>query len=940
MGEEAFMKKHARETRTPEITGGASKPALAMLFVLFLVSILHSVAAADTSGRLELHQGWALQSSCKATHGGELLSTVTFKPRGWYTASIPSTVLAAQLAAGEFEDPYFGDNLRKIPGTSYPIGGSFAELPMPKDSPYACSWWYRTEFRLPEGYQGRTVWLHFDGINNRANIWLNGRKLADAKNVAGAYRIYEFNATDFLRPNEINVLAVETFAPTENDFGINFVDWNPTPPDKNMGLWRDVYLTASGPVSVRSPQVITHFPDDTVKRADLTVMAELRNASDQPVEGSFEGSFENYEFHQIVKLSPGEVRSVQFTPEEFPQLRVKDPKLWWPAPVGPQNLYSLNMRFLIAGEVSDEQHIHFGIREITAELNGPAPQPGKMYHIGSGKIVDTDTRPLLFRINHKKILIRGAGWTPDLLLDSSREQLETQFQYMRDMNLNTVRLEGKLEGDEFFDLADKMGVLVIAGWCCCDHTEKWDQWLPGDLTIATDSLRTQVLRLRSHPSLMLWMNGSDFAPPANVEQAYIKVLQEAHWPNPYVSSASAIPTSITGASGVKMTGPYDYVPPSYWLADASRYGGAFGFITETSPGPAIPLKSSLRKFIPPDHLWPPNDLWNFHAGAGRDFNNLEHYNAAMDAIYGAPTGLDDYITKSQAMAYDGERAMFEAYSRNKYRSTGVIQWMLNNAWPSVVWHLYDYYLQPAGGYFGTKKACESLHVQYSYDDRGVVVVNSLYHDFKELSVTVALYDFDLQQKFFQKAKLDVPADSVQQVLVIPALSPSPKISFVKLTLQDKGGEVLSSNFYWLPSKPSSYDWDLGRTNEHAYYTSVSTYEDLTMLNHLPRVRLEASAIEEHDEQGDTVRVELHNPSHDLAFQVRLGIRAEKREDEILPVLWQDNYLSLMPGESRVVIAQYTAPHKLEGDPQLEVNGWNVDALTIPLHAGSASKKAN
>jgi exo-1,4-beta-D-glucosaminidase len=419
--------------------------------------------------------------------------------------------------------------------------------------------------------------------------------------------------------------------------------------------------------------------------------------------------------------------------------------------------------------------------------------------------------------------------------------------------------------------------------------------------------------MRSHPSLFVWMNGSDWPPPANVEQAYIKVLHEADWPNPYVSSSSAKPTSLTGASGVKMTGPYDYVPPAYWLTDTNRYGGAFGFNTETSPGPAIPLKSSLRKMIPPDHLWPTDDVWNLHAGAGDQNSGLGQYNKAMNAIYGVPTGLDDYVTKSQAMAYDGERAMFEAYARNKYASTGVIQWMLNNAWPSVIWHLYDYFLQPAGGYFGAKKACEPVHVQYSYDDRGVVVVNNFYHNLGGLSVTAALYDFDLRQKFFRQVKLDAPADSTQRALVLPEISPPPKVTFLKLTLQNSSGEVLSSNFYWLPSKPSSYDWD--GTPKHAFYTAISTYEDLTMLNHLPRVRLEASATLEHSEPGDAVRVQLHNPSHELAFQIRLGIRE--------------------------VIAQYPTSRQLEGHSQLEVSGWNVDPLTIPLKpAGNDSKEPN
>ena len=881
------------------------------------------------ANHLQLHDDWALQSSCKATDGGQIISRSAYTPRGWYRTSVPSTVLAAQVRAGEFQNPYFGENLREIPGTGYPIGNNFAELPMPKDSPYICSWWYRTEFRLSQAYSSRVVWLHFNGINYRANIWLNGHQLADSKDVAGAYRIYEFNVTPLISTDATNVLAVETFAQTENDLGINFVDWAPMPPDKDLGLWRDVYLTESGAVSVRYPQVVTRFSDDTLRRADLTVTAELHNASSRAVEGDLEGSFEDREFHQTVNLAPGEIRSVSFTPNTFIQLRVNNPKVWWPSGLGPQNLHSLRIRFLIGHEISDDQQIRFGIREITAKLNGSSAEPGKMYHIGSSKIVDTDTRPLLFLINHKNILIRGAGWSPDLLLRSSRERLQAQFQYIRDMNLNTIRLEGKLESDEFFDIADRLGILVMAGWCCCDRWEKWDTWAARDLEIATASLRSQISRLRSHPSLLIWMNGSDFAPPANVEQAYIGVLKETDWPNPYVSSASAMPTSVTGTSGVKMTGPYDYVPPSYWLTDTSRYGGAFGFITETGSGPAIPLKSSLQKMIPSDHLWPIDAVWNFHAGAGSDFKDLKHYNDAMQAIYGAPTGLDDYIKKSQAMAYDGERAMFEAYTRNKYRSTGVIQWMLNNAWPSLVWHLYDYFLQPAGGYFGTKKACEPIHVQYSYDDRSVVVVNNLYQDFPRLTVTAALYDFDLQQRFLRKASVTARADSIQRVLIIPEISPAPKVAFVNLAVQSSAGEVLSSNFYWLPAKLSAFDWDLKHTNEHAYYSAVTSYEDLTMLNHLPQAHLKASASIEHATGGDAVRVRLDNTSPDLAFQINLGIHEEKREDQIVPVFWQDNYFSLLPGESRVVVAHYSE-HKLVGNPQLEVGGWNIAPQTISL----------
>jgi exo-1,4-beta-D-glucosaminidase len=876
--------------------------------------------------QFQLHSGWDLQSSSKVTQGGDVLSMAKFRPRGWFATKVPSTVFAAEVKNEEFKAPFVGMNLRQIPGMSYPIGENFANLPMPKDSPYACSWWYRTEFRVPRNYEGRTVWLHFEGINCHANIWLNGHRLVDAKDVNGAYRIYEFEATSLLLQEQLNALAVETFAQTEKDLGLNFVDWNPTPPDKNMGLWKGVYLTASGPVTVRSPHVVTHFPDDSLRSADLLVMAELHNTSDRPVEGVLEGSFGDREFRQNVALSPGEKRSVRFEPDRFAQLRVSNPDVWWPAPLGPQNLHSLTMRFLIAGTLSDEQHIRFGIREITAEMNGPAPQIGEISHIGSGKLVDTDTRPLLFRVNHRKILIRGAGWTPDMLFEVPRENLNTQLEYVRHMNLNAIRLEGKLVGDDIFDLADEKGILIMAGWCCCSHWEKWDTWAPGDLEIATRSLRDQILRLRTHPSLMLWLNGSDFPPPANVEQAYIEVLKETAWPNPYTSSASAMPTTVSGASGVKMTGPYDYVPPSYWLTDKT-YGGAFGFNTETSPGPAIPLKSSLQKMIPADHLWPIDDVWNYHAGAGPEFHDLKHYTSAMTEIYGAPTGLDDYITKSQAMAYDGERAMFEAFARNKYSSTGVIQWMLNNAWPSVVWHLYDYFLQPAGGYFGARKACESLHVQYSYDDRSVVVVNNLYQDFTGLTVTAALYDFDLKPLFTRQDKLDSSADSVQKIMTIPP-PPAPAFSFVKLSLEDAGSKVVSSNFYWLPSKLSTFDWE----HTHDYYTPLSNSEDLKALNQLPPVRLEVSAALEHNAQGKSARVRIHNPSQHLAFQIRLGIHQGTSEDEILPVFWEDNYLALLPGESNVVTAHYSAPNALTGSPQLKVQGWNIEPITIALSA--------
>ncbi len=871
-------------------------------------------APEEAGAKLTLHTGWMLQSSCSVNATGDKISVVGFDTKGWHKTDVPATVVAALVDDKTYPDPDFGENLRAIPGTTYPIGKNFSGMPIPKDSPFHCSWWYRTEFRLPKHFERRHVWLNFGGINNHANIWLNGHQIAGGKDVAGAYRTYEFDVTASVEHAGENVLAVEAIAQSEKDLGINWVDWNPAPPDKDMGLWREVYLEASGPVAVRYPMVSTHFSDASLERADLTVEAELHNASDKEVTGTLEGRIGEIHFSQDVTLAAGQVQSVRFAPEKFSQLQVKNPKVWWPRQMGEPALHKLSMRFLIGNEPSDEQNVRFGIREITSELDAQNHR--------------------FFRVNGKRILIRGGGWSPDMLLRESRERLETQFQYVRDMNLNTIRLEGKLESDTFYNLADEEGVLIMAGWCCCDHWERWKSWQPGDLEIATASLHSQILRMRSHPSMLVWLNGSDNPPPADVEKAYIQVLQNADWPNPYISSASQEPTSVTGPSGVKMTGPYDYVPPDYWLTDTGKFGGAYGFNTETGPGPAVLPVSCLRKMLPAGHDQPDDPIWNYHAGS-EGFKDLSHFEKAMNAIYGHPSDITDYEKKAQAMAYDGERAMFEAYSRNKYTSTGVIQWMLNNAWPSLIWHLYDYYLQPAGGYFGTKKACEPLHVQYSYDDRSVEVVNSRYERAEGLTVTAKLFDANLEEKFSRREKTEVDADGVAHVLSIPdtAFQPASPVYFVRLVLENSEGKTVSTNFYWLSAKKNTYDWE--KTSYR--YTPVSSYEDMTALQTLPEAGpIHVDAEVEQEGEGSAVHVKIHNPSGHLAFQVNLGIRRKNEEMEILPVLWSDNYIELMPGESRTITARYLKRGALEGEAELTVAGWNLRTVTVPL---SESKPA-
>jgi len=858
--------------------------------------------------KLVLHDRWQIQSSCQVSEKGDAVSTSSFQPKNWYAAIVPGPVVSNLVAdkVPDYPDPYVGMNLRKMPGVDYPIGAEFANMPVPENSPFHCSWWYRTTFTVPKTYKGRQNWLNFRGINYRANIWLNGKQIANTKDIAGAFRSYELNVSSNLLYDRPNALAVEVFAPGENDLGITFVDWNPTPPDKNMGLWREVFISSSGSVALRHPFIDTRLSDEG-SDADLTIYVDVRNGSENPIQGAVEVAIEKVRVQQKVALAPGEVKEVSFSPEAYPQLHFKNARLWWPAKLGPQNLYHAQLSVVTGGRISDSQSLTFGVRQVTSQL--------------------TDKGYRLFKINGKELLIRGGGWAFDMLLQSNDQRLEQEMKYALDMNLNTIRLEGKIEVDHFFDLADRLGMLIMPGWCCCDAWEHWDKWTQEDKDIAAESLRSQLLRIRPHPSVVMWLNGSDNPPVAEVEQRYLEVEKQVHWPTPTVSSATQKPGATTGESGVKMTGPYEYVPPSYWFVDTKR-GGAYGFNTETSPGPAIPTPQSIRKFIPPDHLWPIDDAWNFHAGGGQ-FKDLKIYTAALDQRYGPSASMEEYSLKSQAAAYEGERAMFEAYRRNTFLSTGVIQWMLNNAWPSMIWHLYDWYLMPGGGYFGTKKANEPVHVQYSADDGSVAVVNSLYRNFPKMKVRAQVLNLDMTSKFDKEATLDVSQNSSTRVITIPQIEGLSPTYFVRLWLSDSSGKNVSDNFYWLSTKPVVFDWEHGDW----YYTPTTQLEDFTALKNLTEVTLKGSATTEHQGRRTVVHVSLENPGKTLAFQTHLRVTDSKGED-VLPVIFDDNYFPLFPGERRLVSVTFDSD-KLAGAPAVFVEGWNIQSAKLPMKAGAA-----
>ena len=880
----------------------------ALLLCVGSFTVLSAQERSSSPQSMTLEQGWDLQSSAKLQAGGEVLSSTTYQPRGWLPVTVPTTVVAAMVKAKIYPDPTFGTNLRKFPGMDYPIGENFSTLPMAASSPFAVSWWYRKQFRL-ESTQGGHIELHFEGINYRANIWLNGHKLADTSTVAGSWQRYTFDITKLVKTGGENALAIEVFAPTEKDLAITFVDWNPMPPDKDMGIFRKVSLRFTGPVAIANQAAFSQVNSPANDEATLSVTSQASNTTDQPVKGVLRGRLGSVTFEKVVALGAHETQNVNFEADEFPQLHFHHPDLWWPTQMGTPHLYPLHMEFELNGRVSDSADTSVGIRQITSEVTSPTRR--------------------LFRINGKPILIRGGGWSTDFMLREDPRRMHAQLDYVQDMGLNTIRLEGRPETSDFYEETDRRGILVMAGWSCCDFWEKWPKWTTEDHAIAAASLRAQMYRLRSHPSLVMWLNGSDNQPPPDQEQVYLGIERELRWPNPILSSATAKLGTANAQNGVRMTGPYDYVAPSYWLEDHQENqpthtcdlggcGGAHGFNTETSSGPAIPPIESLRTMLGPGHLWPIDDVWKYHAGGGV-FHELDNYTNALNARYGSADDAEDYARKSQMMAYEGIRAMFEAFSRNKYDATGVIQWMLNNSWPSDIWHLFDYYLRPGGGYFGAKTAMQPLHPMYSYVDHSIWVVSSQYKDAKGLTLTAKIYNLDMSEKLSRTVQLDAAADSTQHVFALPDTPGLSAVYFLRLSLTDNTGKLVGSNFYWLSTKPETIDW----SKSNWYTTPSLTYADFTAINQLPKVHLEVSSANESTAAESMTRVTVRNPENTLAFGIRLKLENGNGGEEVLPALWEDNYFSLLPHESRTIAVRYRRDSLGSTKAVVEASGWNT-----------------
>jgi exo-1,4-beta-D-glucosaminidase len=484
----------------------------------------------------------------------------------------------------------------------------------------------------------------------------------------------------------------------------------------------------------------------------------------------------------------------------------------------------------------------------------------------------------------------------------------------------------------------------MVGWSC---QWEWPDYLGLELTVADEDqnipinegvdkygvkltaeeddllsgmFRDQVIWLRNHPSIFVWAVGSDAMPKPSLERRYIGILDRYDTTRSLLVSAGEFTSDISEKTGMKMNGPYEYVPPVYWYED-KKLGGAFGFNTETGPGPQIPPIQSIRKMIPEASLWPPmNDMWDYHSGR-KDFNSVKVYLDAMDKRYGAPRSLEELAMKAQWMNYEAIRPMFEAFVVNRPVATGVVQWQLNSPWPEFYWQLYDWYLMPTGAYFGTKKACRPINILYNYHDRNVYATNDAAGDLSALTARVSLYDSRSRLIYEYEKQTGIKENASLPLVELPCLADPAETYFLKLELTDKDHTLLADNFYWLSGQEDVMDWD----TYYWFYTPQKVFADFTRLNSLPEARVNASK-KARKERGEwLIEITLANAGKQIAFCMEMLLLDPSTGDPVLPVFWDDNYVSLTGGETKTYTVRCSEAD-VSSEPVVTINGINIHSL--------------
>jgi Exo-beta-D-glucosaminidase Ig-fold domain/Glycosyl hydrolases family 2/Glycosyl hydrolases family 2, sugar binding domain/Glycosyl hydrolases family 2, TIM barrel domain len=854
--------------------------------------------ARENAGPVDLSTGWALQDAIKVDAAAKELSLPNYSTSTWHRAVVPGTVLTSLVADGTYPEPLYGENNRpeRIP-----------------ESLCRTSYWYRTEFVVPVVGRDRRVWLNLDGINYAADVWVNGQ---DVGQMYGAFVRGKFDVTRYVSEGKTAAVAVHIFPPPHpgdpleqtlaNGAGPNggilaedgptFLstigwDWIPGIRDRNIGIWRKAWVSESGGVVVENPLVATDLALPGRDAAEVRVEATVRNVTDSAESGVLRGTIDGVHFEIKVSLAPHASRLVQFTPAAFPVLHFQNPRLWWPNGYGPQNLYTLHLEFDQGAAVSDAHDMTFGIRKIT-------------YHVAGSD-------NLTISVNGVPIICKGGDWGMDEAMKRiPRERLEAQIRMHQLANYTMIRnWVGQSTSEDFYDLCDRYGLLI---WDEFFQPNPSDGPNPLDTELYLANVREKVLRYRNHPCIAVWCARNEGNPPPAIDAGIAEIMGELEPGRLYQKNSA-------DGRGVRSGGPYAWRQPAqFYVFPASE-----AFKTELG-SVSIPTMEALRAMMPAEDLWPINDDWAEH-DLLRGAQQGDRFPQILARRYGASDNVEDFVRKGQLATYEAFRAMYEGRFAKLFRPvTGVITWMSNPAQPSMVWQLYTHDLEPNAALFAVRKACEPLHVQMNQSDWRVMVVNATAEAREHLYVRERVFNLDGTLVLDVDAPTHADPSAATDAGTIawpPALSP---VHFVKLELCDEVGRVLSENFYWRTLKvvrattASSQPARRGR--------AVAAEEDFTDLESMAPAAVDV-AVTSHAEGAKRVFVAtLTNRGSGIALMVHLQMR-EANGERVLPVYYDDNYVSLLPGEVRVVRMEAAEGTSVAAD------GWNVARTSVPIRWG-------
>ncbi len=890
------------------------------------------------AGALVLHNGWRLRDEAAAGNNGARFSMAGFKPAGWYATTVPTTVLGALVRKGVYPDPYIGTNNDRIPDASVP------------GSPWSKPWWFRKTFSLPAAQAGKVIWLHLDGINYRAAVWVNGTEVATENETVGMFRRFRFNVTKVVHPGAENALAVRIFPVdyagipgnrrpgTDPKFQQNVTqmsalgwDWVPTARDRNMGIWQHVWIEASGPVAAWDPAAFTDVELPGGKQAAVTLRLQVENTgtSAQPTEivaqikpRGFTGAAIQVTKH--VDVPPGAPREVILTPAEFPALLMKTPRLWWPHGYGGQPLYTLMIETRVRGIVSHRQVTQFGVRKIGSYYNPPefahtlipTPDGEDPYKYPALKAAR------VFTVNGRPIRMAGGSFVPDFLLTWNAQNYRDQVRLMTEGNHTVVRVWGGgiLLPDVFYEEADRRGLLVWQDLARSSFEAAWKakeaDIPPVDKDLYLPNLRDTILRLRGRTSLLAWCGTNESAMQTDIGMALQnEILPALDGTRPWIPSTSTEPPWAVEPLGMRSFGPYDMQDILYYF---DQYAHASDFIFKNEIGlESLPRINSIEKAVPDSGEPSADGSWATPA-------LLEHglpaksLTSRITSTIGAPVSLADFAGMSELLSAQSYRAIFEAANKNRPRNPGTMVWMTNGAWLDCMYQLYDWYLHPTAAYYAVKSASQPLHVQYAADDHTLQVVSTRPESLR-VHVKATLVSAEGATEEVKNHDLTATADATTSVGPAPAAIADGKLHFLALDLLDDQGRQLDRLVTW---------------------TQVA--ERWPEMLHLAPVTVTASVVAvERAVPGETrYSVRVVNRGSVPAVHVWVEVISGALGNEILPSFWSDNALTLLPGEERLLaVSIRDAVRELPPRPmpRLIIEGFNV--LPREFAISSADKPA-